>query len=124
MLTLNSVSYTLPVGKRLFENVTFTLNSRDKAALIGNNGVGKSSLLNIISGESPTTGSVASQASPYYIPQMFGQFDQHTVAQALRVSDKLHALDEILNGKATEHNLAVLDDDWSLENRITEALGC
>jgi ATPase subunit of ABC transporter with duplicated ATPase domains len=122
MLTLSSVSYALPTGRRLFENVTFTLNDNEKAALIGSNGTGKSSLFKIVTGEIRAGGSVSSNQKPYYVPQLFGQFDHQTIAQALRVDDKLHALKQILNGQATEHYLSLLDDDWSLEDRIAEAL--
>ena len=38
-------------GKYLFKNVSFKINSGDKAALVGVNGSGKSSLLNIIYGK-------------------------------------------------------------------------
>ena len=38
-------------GKYLFKNVSFRINSGDKAALVGVNGSGKSSLLNIIFGK-------------------------------------------------------------------------
>lgn len=122
MLTLNSVSCTLPDGKRLFENITFALNANEKAALVGNNGVGKSIIFRIIAAEFPCQGTVVAQQPPYYIPQLFGQFDHYTVGQALRVDSKLHALKAILNGQATEQYLNILADDWSLEDRIAEAL--
>lgn len=38
-------------GQVLFENITFSLNKREKCALVGNNGTGKSTLLRLISGE-------------------------------------------------------------------------
>ena len=36
--------------KKIFEKISFSLHANDKIALIGKNGVGKSSLLNIIAG--------------------------------------------------------------------------
>ena len=36
--------------KPLFQDVTFGLNEGDKAAIIGRNGTGKSTLLNVIAG--------------------------------------------------------------------------
>lgn len=44
------------------------------------------------------------------------------VAQALRVADKLEALQKILGGNMNETNLATLDDDWGIEERCREAL--
>src|SRR5690606_14393982 len=35
---------------------------------------------------------------------------------------KLNALHEILNGNATESHFTILDDDWTIEARCTEAL--
>ncbi|HTF18114.1 MAG TPA: ABC-F family ATP-binding cassette domain-containing protein [Chryseolinea sp.] len=122
MLTLNGVSFTLPNGKRLLENITLSLNNHEKAALIGNNGVGKSTLLHVIAGDIQCQGTVVTQKPPYYVPQLYGQFDHITLAQGLRVDAKLHALKSILNGQATEHHFAVIDDDWSFEDRIMEAM--
>jgi hypothetical protein len=45
------------------------------------------------------------------VPQIFGQFNHLTIAEALRVEDKLNALKEILEGNVTETNLNTLDDD-------------
>src|SRR5918997_698419 len=43
----------------IFEDVTFTINAGERAALVGPNGVGKSTLLKVIAGlEKPTTGPV------------------------------------------------------------------
>jgi ATPase subunit of ABC transporter with duplicated ATPase domains len=122
MLTLNSMSCTLPDGKRLLEKITFTLNDQEKAALVGNNGVGKSIVFRIIAKEFPYQGSVVAQQTPYYIPQLFGQFDHYTVGMALRVDSTLNALRRILNGQATDHDLSEVGDDWTLEDRIAEAL--
>ena len=58
-------------GKYLFKNVNFKINSGDKAALVGANGSGKSSLLKIISGNlQPENGSALKQKriSTRYLP--------------------------------------------------------
>jgi ATPase subunit of ABC transporter with duplicated ATPase domains len=107
----------------LFENINLTVNSRDKIALIGNNGTGKSTLLKIIAGELlPHEGQLTLDANPYYIPQLFGQYNHLTVAQALRIDGKLLALRQILDGNVTEHHLNLLNDDWTIEERCQEAL--
>ena len=100
MLTLQGVTYVHPNKDVLFTDINININKHEKIALIGNNGVGKSTLLKILSGELvPSAGFVKSETKPYYIPQLFGQFNSHSVAQALRIESKLHALHEIVINK-------------------------
>ncbi len=123
MLHLQDISYTHPNKDILFEHISFTVNKHEKVALIGNNGVGKSTLLKIISGDLfPSGGQLIVDSKPYYIPQVFGQYNHLTISQALNIGEKLNALKEILNGNVTEKNYALLDDDWTIEERCKEAL--
>ena len=123
MFILQNISYTHPNKDLLFDNINFTLNSRDRVALIGNNGAGKSTLFKIITGEITSFGGqLHIDSSPYYIPQIFGQYNDMTIAQALRIDKKLNALKKILTGNVTEEALEVLDDDWTVEERCKEAL--
>lgn len=123
MLYLQNISYTHPNKDLLFENITLTINNLEKIALIGNNGVGKSTLLKIIAGDlQASDGQVKAETKPYYIPQIFGQYNHLTIAQALNIEKKLNALKEILNGNVTEENYISLDDDWTIEDRCNQAL--
>ncbi|UUW11350.1 ATP-binding cassette domain-containing protein [Flavobacterium plurextorum] len=123
MVILQNISYLHSNKDLLFEKITFTVNPREKIALIGSNGVGKSTLLKIIAGElQPADGILKTDSKPYYLPQIFGQFNHLTIAQALQVEDKLSALQEILNGNVSEENMNTLNDDWTIEDRCTEAL--
>ncbi|TCC93183.1 ribosomal protection-like ABC-F family protein [Pedobacter hiemivivus] len=123
MLILQGVTYTHPNRDLLFSDLNLVINKQEKIALIGNNGVGKSTLLNILSGNlTPSAGAVNAKSNPYYIPQLFGQFNDYNVAQALRIDHKLKALTEILDGHLTDTNLALLEDDWGIEERYKEAL--
>lgn len=123
MLILQHLSYLHPNRELLFSTIDLTVNNRDKIALIGNNGAGKSTLLRIIAGElEPHEGEVICDTPPYYIPQLFGQYNELSIAQALRIDTKLAALKEILAGNVTEHNLNELNDDWTIEERCQEAL--
>ena len=107
----------------LFEGLNLTVNAHQKVALIGNNGTGKSTLLQVTAGLlPPTTGQVIASAVPFYLPQHTGQLDGLTVAQALGVADKLAALQAILAGQVTDANLAALAEDWTIEERLQEAL--
>ncbi|MBB6329006.1 ATPase subunit of ABC transporter with duplicated ATPase domains [Algoriphagus iocasae] len=123
MLTVQHLSYTLPNKDLLFADVNLSVNSHEKVALIGNNGSGKSTLLKIIAKEFQTyEGQFSIGVTPYYIPQVFGQFNHQTIAQALRVEDKLNALHRILNGDTSEDWFTILNDDWTIEDRCKEAL--
>ncbi|GET25525.1 ABC-F family ATP-binding cassette domain-containing protein [Prolixibacter sp. NT017] len=123
MLYLQSISYIHPNKDLLFENISFSINSLEKIALIGNNGVGKSTLLKIIAGNlQASEGQFKVETEPYYIPQIFGQFNHLTIAQALGVEKKVTAFREILNGNVSEENYALLNDDWTVEDRCNQAL--
>ncbi len=123
MLIIHNASYIHPDKDLLFDNINLTVNKQDKIALIGNNGSGKSTLLKIIAGELPLSGGqLTIDSKPYYIPQIFGQFNHLTIAQALRIEHKLTVLKEILNGTVTDENYALLNNDWTIEERCQDAL--
>jgi len=122
MLILQDLSYQHPNKDVLFSNINLTLNSQEKLALIGNNGSGKSTLLKIIAGQlQPKTGFVKSDSNVYYIPQIFGQFNDLSISEALSIDKKLKALKEILEGFVTDENFEILNDDWTIEEKIKEA---
>jgi ATPase subunit of ABC transporter with duplicated ATPase domains len=122
MLILQGVTYIHPNRDLLFADINLVINKQDKIALIGNNGAGKSTLLKILSGNlQPINGHVKAGSKPYYVPQLFGQFNDYSIARALGVEDKLKALNEILDGQVTDENMTLLDDDWAIEERCKEA---
>ncbi|GHT76194.1 ABC transporter ATP-binding protein [Bacteroidia bacterium] len=123
MLILQNISYSHSNKDLLFDNIHLTVNNRDKIALTGNNGSGKSTLLRIIAGELQASGGqLKTDAEPYYIPQVFGQYNHLSVAQALRIEKKINALHEILKGNTDLENFNLLNDDWTIEERCREAL--
>ncbi|MCH5716722.1 ABC-F family ATP-binding cassette domain-containing protein [Niabella hibiscisoli] len=123
MLILQSISYLHPNKDPLFNHLHFSLQKGEKVALIGNNGTGKSTLLKIIAGQLiPASGEIKSDADPYYIPQVFGQYNHLTIAQALGVHERLQALQQILQGNVSEANMDILNEDWTIEERCNEAL--
>lgn len=123
MLIIHNVSYVHPDKDVLFEHLNLNLCDNEKIALVGNNGSGKSTFLKIIAGLlPPAVGDIVSDSPPYYVPQIFGQYNDLTIAQALRIDQKLRALKEIMEGKVNEENITLLDDDWNIEERSIEAL--
>ena len=70
--------------KPLFSDATFVINDKDRIALVGKNGAGKSTMLKILCGmECPTAGtvSVASDSTIGYLPQVMILQDDTTVRQ-------------------------------------------
>ena len=68
----------------LFQDVSYVINDKDRIALVGKNGAGKSTMLKIIAGlQQPTSGTVAvSGGSPIgYLPQVMVLSDEHTVRE-------------------------------------------
>lgn len=123
MVILQNIAYAHADKQVLFTNLNLTVNAHQKVALIGNNGTGKSTLLKIIARQVlPSAGQVAVDATPYYVPQIFGQFDELTVAQALHTGEKINALHAILRGEASVENYNALNDDWTIEERVNAAL--
>ena len=123
MLILQNISYTHPTKNLLFDKINLTVNNHEKIALIGNNGSGKSTLLKLIAKELlPLDGQLFVDTEPYFVPQIFGQYNHLTIGQALKVQNKLNALHEILKGNVSDENYTTLDDDWTIEERCNDAL--
>lgn len=73
--------------KPLFSNVSFVINERDRIALVGKNGAGKSTMLKILCGlQKPTAGTVAvpSGTTIGYLPQVMNLQDNTTVIDETR----------------------------------------
>ncbi|MCA8831358.1 ABC-F family ATP-binding cassette domain-containing protein [Hymenobacter pini] len=118
-----SLTYIHPDKEVLFQNLQLAVPTGGKASIVGNNGAGKSTLLQVLAGRLPASaGEVVIPEAPYYVPQHLGQYDAYSVAQALGVAEKLHALHAILAGDASAENFTRLDDDWEMEDRVQAAL--
>ncbi len=71
-------------ARPLFSNVSYVINDRDRIALVGKNGAGKSTMLKIIAGlQEPTSGTVAvpRDTSIAYLPQVMILADNCTVRE-------------------------------------------
>ena len=121
-IIVSDLGYHFPDQSYLFEHLNFTVATREKAALIGNNGTGKSTLLKLISGRLPLSeGSVLHASQPYYVPQHIGMLNK-TIAEALGISEKMNALKAIMNGSLSTDDYDTLSDDWEIEPRTINAL--
>ena len=83
-------------ARPLFSDACFVVNKRDRIALVGKNGAGKSTMLKIIAGEqSPTSGTVALQrdVSVGYLPQVMVLSDDTTLlAETEKAFGHIHEL--------------------------------
>lgn len=119
MIIAENISFSYPSGKRLFQNLDFSVQDGERAALVGDNGTGKSTLLRIINGTFiPVSGNIQITQRHWTIPQHFGQFDERTIAQVLQVEDKLTALHRIENGSVHSKDFEILNEDWTIHERL------
>ena len=68
----------------LFQDVSYVINDKDRIALVGKNGAGKSTMLKIIAGlQQPTSGTVAVSGGSTigYLPLVMVLSDEHTVRE-------------------------------------------
>ena len=73
--------------KPLFTDVSFVINERDRIALVGKNGAGKSTMLKILAGiQTPTEGtiSIPNDCTIGYLPQVMKLQDSTTVRDEVR----------------------------------------
>ena len=95
--------------KPLFSNASFVINDRDRIALVGKNGAGKSTMLKILCGlQKPTDGIVAvpSGTTIGYLPQVMVLQDDTTVREEARKAfagnTELKARIEDMNAELSE----------------------
>lgn len=86
MISINNLSIEFS-SQVLFDNINYVINPKDKIALVGKNGAGKSTMLKIIAGlQKPTSGSVAvpNEVTIGYLPQQMVLSDTNTVIEEVR----------------------------------------
>ena len=86
MISINGLSVEFS-SQLLFDDINYVINPKDKIALVGKNGAGKSTMLKIIAGlQRPTSGTVAvpSGVTIGYLPQQMAIADSQTVIEEVR----------------------------------------
>lgn len=119
-------------AKTLLDDISYTINRRDRIALVGKNGAGKSTMLKIIAGlQKPTSGTVAvpQDTTIGYLPQQMNLADSTTVADEVHkafshIAD-MHARLDRLNARLTERTdydspdyARLIDDVTTLSERV------
>ena len=115
-------------GNTLFDNITYVINKRDRIALVGKNGAGKSTMLKIIAGlQAPTSGRVnmPKDLTVGYLPQQMNLTDSRTVMQeaeqAFAHIFELQARIERMNTELAERTDYESDDYQELIERVSNA---
>ena len=93
-------------GFTLFDDISFVVNKKDRIALVGKNGAGKSTMLKIFAGlQSPTSGtvSVPKEVTIGYLPQHMQLVDTRTVREEAECAfEHIHEMEEEINRLNTQ----------------------
>jgi ATPase subunit of ABC transporter with duplicated ATPase domains len=120
---IQRLSYVLPDGRVLFDDVSFRVGDGTKTALVGANGTGKTTLLGVVAGDlAPSGGGVARDGGLGVMRQFIGSVRDHTEVRDLlldlsprRVRDAGQAL--------ASAELAMMEaDDEATQLRYAQAL--
>lgn len=113
-------------AKPLFQNVSYVINDKDRIALVGKNGAGKSTMLKIIAGlQQPTGGVVAvpKDTTIGYLPQVMVLSDEHTVMEeAMQAFDHITEMQlrlEKMNNELAERTDYESESYMQLVERFT-----
>ena len=108
MISIENLSVEFS-ARPLFKDVSFVVNDRDRIALVGKNGAGKSTMLKILCGlQQPTSGTVAvpNDVTVGYLPQVMKLQDDTTVREETRKAfseqTQLHAALEAMQKEMVE----------------------
>lgn len=113
-------------ARPLFHDVSYVVGDKDRIALVGKNGAGKSTMLKIIAGlQQPTFGTVSipKETTIGYLPQVMKLADTRTVRQEAETAfediHKLKAEVERLNNQMVERTDYESEDYHALIDRFT-----
>ncbi len=125
MISINNLSVEFS-AKSLFDNISYVINPRDKIALVGKNGAGKSTMLKIIAGlQQPTSGSVAmpNDITIGYLPQQMEVADTTSVIDEVRKAfghiHEMQARLDHMNAELAERTDYDSDEYHQLIDRMT-----
>ena len=114
--------------KPLFQDVSFVVNDRDRIALVGKNGAGKSTMLKILCGmQKPTAGNIAVPADTTlgYLPQVMVLQDDTTLKEEARkaFADNTCLKEKVerMNRELTERTDYESEEYMLLVERFTQA---
>lgn len=119
-ITCSALHWSTPDGDAVLSGVSLTFN-RERAGLVGRNGVGKTTLLRLITGDLiPSRGAINVSGTTATVKQLVQIAPDATIADLFGVTDQLALLHRAEAGDADADALA--NADWTLETRIAAAL--
>src|SRR5690606_26594717 len=114
-VTISRLSYTGPDGHTLFSHLDLTFGT-GRTGLVGRNGVGKTTLFRLITGElTPSAGAVSVSGTIGVLRQQVQPAPGETIADLFGVRAGLAVLARAMAGEAGADELA--EADWTLEAR-------
>lgn len=127
MISVDNITVSF-AGWDLLSQVSFLVNDKDRVALVGKNGAGKSTILKIIMGlQQPTQGGISKSTDTTigYLPQQMHLKDSHTVfdecmtafEQTLMLENEIAKLNEQIAERTDYHS----KEYESLLHRLHEA---
>ncbi|NJC42474.1 ATPase subunit of ABC transporter with duplicated ATPase domains [Brevundimonas alba] len=119
-MTLDRVAARTPDGHTLFSGLSLAFG-RERTGLVGRNGVGKTTLLRLVTGETlPAEGAVSRTGGIGWLEQRREIRPGETVLELLGVARAMAVVGRVLAGEGDSDDLAAAD--WTLETRIAAAL--
>ena len=122
--------------KPLFSDATFVINEKDRIALVGKNGAGKSTMLKVLCGmERPTAGtvSVAAETMIGYLPQVMILQDDTSVRQEARkafadrqkMAERISRMEQQLNARTDyeSDDYMLLVEKYTAEHERYQMMG-
>src|SRR3954454_19522872 len=122
-LELTDVAYRLPGGWTLFEGVTFRVPDGAHSALIGANGIGKTTLLRLIAGEEqPSAGSIRVDGRVGLMRQFIGSNERPTTVREFLLAYSEPAVREAAARLQRAEERLAADDGERAQLAYAEAL--
>ena len=119
----DAVAYLLPDGTELFSDVTFAIGLKQHVALVGPNGVGKSSLARlIIQARLPARGTLSRHGAIAHLEQDAVPNAKLRIVDYLQIGDPYDALMRCQGGIGSSDDIALIGENWSLEDRLSQDL--
>lgn len=124
MLIIKNLTYKINHIETIFENLSFSLNDNKKIAIIGKNGIGKSILLQLITGKLKAYSGeiIKNDINIAYFPQKFNESNFNTVADVFGLEKQIISLQKVENNEADIEDYAILDNNWNCLDIIKEKM--